>query len=192
MKKLTVVFLLFFFQAFAQDARFYVRKGNEHFLTLEFELAEANYRQALDIEPRNAEARYNLGNALMQQKKYNAAIEAYDAVTANDENLQAASHYNSGVSYSKLRNWLPAIDGYKKALRINPADTEARENLQKALSELQKQNQQQNRNNSGGGGGGMSQNQADEMLKDLSEKERELQKKIQGGQNQGGGSGKDW
>ncbi len=191
MKKLTVVFLLFFFEAFAQDARFYVRKGNEHFLRLEFELAEAHYRQALDIEPRNAEARYNLGNALMQQKKYNAAIEAYDAVAAADEKLQAASHYNSGVSYSKLRNWLPAIEAYKQALRINSADNEARENLQKAFSELQKQNQQA-QNNGGGGGGGMSQDKADDLLKDLSEKERELQKKIQGGQSKGGGSGKDW
>jgi len=191
MKRVTLVFLLISLQALAQRANTYVSKGNEYYLRLEFDLAEDQYRKALEVDPRNAEARYNLANALMQQKKYKAAIEEYDIITTDNKNLQAAAHYNTGVSYSKQKDLPASIDAYKAALRINPTDKEARENLQKALSELkQQQNQKNNQNNSGGGG--MSENQADKKLRELQEKEKELQQKMQQGQNRGTGGGRDW
>jgi Ca-activated chloride channel homolog len=191
MKKLVVLFLLLSLEALAQRANTYTSKGNEYYLRLEFDLAEQQYRKALDIDPRNAEARYNLANALMQQKKYKAAIEMYEGITTDNKNLQAASHYNAGVSYTKQKDLPASIEAYKAALRINPTDKEARENLQKALSELKQQQNQQNKQNSGGGGG-MSENQADKKLRDLQEKEKELQKKMQQGQTKGQGGGKDW
>ncbi|HYO21165.1 MAG TPA: tetratricopeptide repeat protein [Flavisolibacter sp.] len=191
MKRLSIFFLLLSLQALAQRANTYVIKGNEYYLRLEFDLAEDQFRKAIEVDPRNAEARYNLANALMQQKKYKAAIEEYNTITTENKNLQAAAHYNAGVSYSKQKDLPASIDAYKAALRINPNDNEARENLQKALSELkQQQNQQNNKNNSGGGG--MSENQADKKLKDLQEKEKELQQKMQQGQNRGQGGGRDW
>jgi tetratricopeptide (TPR) repeat protein len=191
MKRLLIVFLLISLHALAQRANTYVSKGNEYYLKLEFDLAEAQYRKALEMEPRNAEARYNLANALMQQKKYKAAVEMYDGMITDNKNLQAAAYYNAGVSYSKQKDLPASIDAYKAALRINPTDREARENLQKALSELkqQQQNQQNKQNN---GGGGMSESQADKKLRDLQEKEKELQQKMQQGQNRGQGGGRDW
>ncbi|HEY0039954.1 MAG TPA: tetratricopeptide repeat protein [Flavisolibacter sp.] len=191
MKRILILFLLISLQALAQRANTYVSKGNEYYLQLEFDLAEAQYRKAVEIDPRNAEARYNLANALMQQKKYKAAIEEYDAITTENKNLQAAGHYNAGVSYSKQKDLPASIEAYKAALRINPNDNDARENLQKALSELKKQQNQQNKQNNGGGGG-MSENQADKKLRDLQEKEKELQQKMQQGQNRGQGGGRDW
>ena len=191
MKRVVILFLLISLQALAQRANTYVSKGNEYYLRLEFDLAEGQYRKALEVDPRNAEARYNLGNSLMQQKKYKAAIEEYDALTTENKNLQAAAHYNAGVSYSKQKDLPASIEAYKAALRINPTDKEARENLQKALTELkQQQNQQNNQNNSGGGG--MSQSQADKKLRDLQEKEKDLQQKMQQGQNRGPGGSRDW
>lgn len=191
MKKLAILFLFISLQAIAQRANTYVSKGNEFYLRLEFDMAEAQYRKAVEIDPRNAEARYNLANALMQQKKYKAAIEMYEGITTDNKNLQGASHYNAGVSYSKQKDLPASIEAYKAALRINPADKEARENLQKALQELKQQQNQQNKKNNGGGGG-MSQSQADKKLRDLQEKEKELQQKMQQGQQQGQGGGRDW
>ena len=159
--------------AFGQRTAGYISKGNEYYLRLQFDMAEEQYRKALEIEPGNAEARYNLANTLMQQKKYKAAIEEYDAVTSGNKNLKAASHYNAGVSYSKQKDLQSSIEAYKAALRVNPNDKEARENLQKGLSELKKQQDQNNQNNQGGGG--MSEKQADQKLKDLQQKEKELQ-----------------
>lgn len=190
-KQLFLLFLLASLQSFAQTAATHISKGNDFYIRLQFDLAEDQYRKALELAPHNTEAQYNLGNALMQQKKYKAAVEAYDAIVTDDKAMKAAAHYNAGVSYSKQQDLPSSIDEYKAALRINPADNEARENLQKALQE-QKQQQQQNQKNNKGGGGGMSQNDADKKLRDLAQKEKDLQHKMQKGQGPGPGGGKDW
>ena len=192
MKKMFSILFLFSLQASAQTAQTYISKGNEHYLKLDFPMAEAQYRQALNAAPRNAEAKYNLANALMQQKKYGEAIELYTEVTsAENKNLRAAAHYNQGVSYSKQKDLPASIEAYKAALRINPTDKEARENLQKALTEQKKDQEKQNKG--GGGGGGMSQKEAEEKLKQLQQKERDLQKRLQNaGKGQGNGGRKDW
>lgn len=193
MKKV-LIFLMFFncVKAFSQTAATHISKGNEFYLRLQFDLAEDQYRKALELNPHNVEAQYNLGNALMQQKKYKAAIEAYNAITTDDKSIKAAAHYNAGVSYTKQQDLPSSIEEYKAALRINPADKEARENLQKALQE-QRQQQQQNKKNNKGGGGGMSQNDADKKLRDLEQKEKDLQRKMQKGQGGQAPSGsKDW
>lgn len=181
--------LLLATSSFAQTTAYYISKGNEYYLRLEFEMAEAQFRKALEKNPHSAEARYNLGNALMQQKKYKAAIEMYDGLVTDNKTMKAAAFYNTGVSYTKQKDLPNSIEAYKAALRINPNDAEARDNLQKALFE---QRQQQQNNRGGGGGGGMKENDADKKLRDLADKEKQLQKKMQQGKNQGLGGGKDW
>lgn len=174
--------------AAAQTVANYMSKGAEHYLQLNFELAEVQFRQAVEKDPRNMEARYNLGNALMQQKKYKAALEMFESIGAVDNKaLQGAAFYNAGVSYTRQKDLPASIEAYKNALRINPTDKEARENLQKALQELKKEKKQ-----SGGGGGGMSQNEAEKKLKQLQQKEKELQQKMQKGNGTGQGGSKDW
>ena len=192
MKNVLLILLFFSLKTSAQTAQGYISKGNEYYLQLNFPLAEGQYRQALNLSPRNAEAKYNLANALMQQKKYGEAIEYYTEVTAaENRNLRAAAFYNAGVSYSKQKDLPASIESYKAALRINPTDKEARENLQKALSEQKKQQNEQNK--SGGGGGGMNQKEAEEKLRQLQEKERDLQKRLQNaGRGKGGEGKKDW
>ncbi|HEV7334039.1 MAG TPA: tetratricopeptide repeat protein [Flavisolibacter sp.] len=193
MKKLAVVACLFALKAGAQSSKAYTSRGNEFYLQLKFNLAEDQYRQALNLEPRNNEAKYNLANALMQQKKFREAIEFYTEVTSGEnKNLRAAAHYNIGVSYSKQKDLPASIEAYKAALRINPEDKEARENLQKALQEQKKQQEDQKKNQ-GGGGGGMSQKEAENKLKQLQDKERDLQQRMQNaGKGKGTGGSRDW
>ncbi|MDQ3277005.1 MAG: tetratricopeptide repeat protein [Bacteroidota bacterium] len=193
MKKLHFIACLLALKAGAQTTQTYTSKGNEYYLQLKFDLAEGQYRQALNLSPRNTEAKYNLANALMQQKKFREAIEVYTEVASGeDKNLRAAAHYNIGVSYSKQKDLPASIEAYKAALRINPNDKEARENLQKALQEQKKQ-QEEKKKNSGGGGGGMSQNEAEKKLKQLEDKERDLQRRMQNaGKGKGTGGSKDW
>ena len=93
-----------------------------------------------------------------------------------------------------------SIDFYKKALRINPDDSQARENLQKALLELKKkeppkkkddkkknQDQQQQKQPQSK----LSRKEAEQRLKLLEQKEKEVQQRLQKAQS-GGGQKKDW
>ena len=81
MKNVFFIASIFFLatNAFVQRTASYISNGNEYYPRLQFDIAEEQYRKALEIEPGNGEARYNLTNTLMQQKKYKTAIEEYDA-----------------------------------------------------------------------------------------------------------------
>ena len=60
--------------AFAQSDRISVRMGNKYYRQQNFDKAEVEYRKALGKNPRNTQAMYNLGCALLQQQKDSAAI----------------------------------------------------------------------------------------------------------------------
>ena len=85
-----------------------------------------------------------------------------------------------------------AVAEYEQALRLNPDDKEARENLQKALSELKKQQEEQQKQQQKSQSN-MSQREAEQKLKLLQEKEKELQQRLQNQNKQkGGNQSKDW
>ena len=183
------IFLLLALIVYAQSDNDHVQQGNNFYRQSQFALAEAQYREAIRINPNNQTAKHNLGNALMQQKKYKEANAVYSEVTASAENdLKAVAHYNNGVAYTKQKDLENSIEAYKNALRINPADREARENLQKALSELRNQNQSSSSNNNKSS---MNESEAERKLKQLEQKEQQAQRRVRKS-NQGSSGGKDW
>ena len=190
MKYITIIAFCFIANhAFSQDQETY--KGNLLYLQSQYERAEEKYRAALKKDSNNVVARFNLANALHKQKKYDEAIIVNEKVVvhANDKKIKSASFYNQGVSYTKLNNLEASIESYKKALRINPDDLQARENLQKALLEQKKwQQQQQQRPKSK-----MSQKEAEQKLKLLQQKEKQIQERLQNKARQSGSAqGRDW
>jgi len=184
---LTMIASLF---VFSQNATESIVKGNKFYQQSQFDLAEAQYRKALEYEPDNEKAKYNLANALQRQSKYDEAAKllADVAESSKDNSIKSAAWYNQGVAYTKMKNLDSSIESYKKALRLNPADQEARENLEKAL--LQKKNQQsssqQKKSQSS-----MSQKEAQQKLDMLNQKERQLHQK-KDKEQQGGGQAQDW
>lgn len=195
MKKLLVFqMLIFSLLANAQTAVSYVSKGNQYYKQTQFDLAETEYRKALQADPENTTAQYNLANALQKQKKYDEAEQVleklYNAIEAST--LKSAAAYNQGVAYTKQKNLEASIESYKKALRLNPDDQEARENLQKALSELKKQQDEQKKQQQKSQSN-MSQKEAEQKLNLLQQKEKELQERLQNQNKQKGGrQAKDW
>ena len=181
MKGSIILILLFLFQlvAVAQSVDGYIQKGNEYYRQSAYELAERQYRRALETAPQNSTALYNLANTLYQQKKYDEAESILNQITkapSDNTNIKAAAYYNAGVIYSKERDLPASIEAYKNALRINPNDKQARENLQKAMAELRNQRQNKSQQNQSSN---MSQKQAEQKLKELAEKERQLQQRLQ-------------
>jgi Ca-activated chloride channel family protein len=195
MKKLLVFQMLFFsLLAKAQNAVSYISRGNQFYKQTQFDLAEVEYRKALQTDPENTTAQYNLANALQKQKKYDEAEQVLEKLynVTNVTKLKSAAAYNQGVAYTKQKNLEASIESYKKALRLNPDDQEARENLQKALSELKKQQDEQKKQQQKSQSN-MSQKEAEQKLNLLQQKEKELQERLQNQNKQKGGKqAKDW
>jgi Ca-activated chloride channel family protein len=190
MKLILFISLISFSVSLHGQGNEYVAQANAYYKQGEFGLAENYYKRALEADPKNRIAKYNLANALQKQNKLNEAAQVLEELGAGTKDtLASAIWYNQGVAFSKLKNLEASIESYKKALRINPSDQDARENLEKALLEQKKQQQQQNKSKDSK----MSQKEADQKLKLLQQKERELQQRQQNkNKKQGNGQAEDW
>lgn len=178
--------------AAAQRGNGDLARGNDYYRTGQFDLAERYYRSALKKDSANTTAAYNLANALHGQKRYKEAIAVLEQLRAAPDNvaLQAAIHYNRGVNHTRERDLEASIEAYKDALRVDPADRQARENLQKALRELQKEKQQRQQQQQRSS---MSKSEAERRLDQLQEKEKQIQDRMNRNRSrQGGGMEKDW
>lgn len=144
----TVALLLVAITASAQTDRQYIREGNKQFRVGQYDKAEVSYRKAVEKNPKNPQAAYNLGNALMAQKKDSAAVQQFEQATRVETNplRKAAAYHNMGVICQTHKMYGEAIEAYKNALRLNPNDDETRYNLVLCKHQKQKQdkNQQQN------------------------------------------------
>jgi tetratricopeptide (TPR) repeat protein len=114
----------------------FIREGNKNYIDSAYESAEILYKDALDENPRSLVARFNLGNSLFKQDKFDEAIDVYDKLS-KDEN----TNYNIGNAYLKKEEYEKAIEAYKETLRKNPSDMEAKSNLAYAKKKLQQQEQ---------------------------------------------------
>ena len=152
-KKSAATLLLLFvaFTASAQTDRQYIREGNKQFRIGDYAKAEVSYRKAVEKNPKNPQAVYNLGNALMAQKKDSAAVQQFEQSAQIETNpmRKSAAYHNMGVICQTHKMYDEAIEAYKNALRNNPNDDETRYNLVlcKHLKKKQDQKQQQNQQN---------------------------------------------
>jgi Ca-activated chloride channel family protein len=137
--------------------------------------SSARYARALELNPNNRKANFNLGNALYKNALLikSGALTIPQSETINPDSLaglvldQAAQHFavvansisdkdtlhqawhNIGNCYLQKKEYRQAVDAYKKAMRFDPKDEETRYNLAYALKHLPPEDK-------GGGGGGAS------------------------------------
>jgi Ca-activated chloride channel family protein len=187
---LTIITISISLIGFTQDAAQSIIKGNQLYQQSQFDLAETQYRKALEYDPDNEKAKYNLANALQKQNKFDEAAKLLDdlASSSKDNSLKSAAYYNQGVAYTKMKDLDASIESYKKSLRLNPNDQEARENLEKAL--LQKKNQQQ-QSQQKQSQSNMSQKEAQQKLDMLNQKEKKLHQN-KDKEQQGSAQAQDW
>ena len=138
-----MLLLLTVIGAQAQSDRQYVRQGNKQFRLGNYAEAEVRYRKAVEKNERNPQANYNLGNALLAQRKDSSSVSQLE-MAAKLETApirKAQAYHNIGVICQNKKMFGEAIEAYKEALRLNPADDETRYNL--ALCKRQQKQQQQ-------------------------------------------------
>jgi Ca-activated chloride channel homolog len=145
---LTILPIFLFSLLQAQDVNKIISEGNDAYKKRAYKNASELYRKALRRDDKNNTAKFNLGNALEKQNDAGNAEKYYDEVAAyaNEASLKAEAFYNKGVA-QVLQQKLPnAIESFKEALKLTPEDNDARENLQKAINDLKKQQQSLSQN----------------------------------------------
>jgi Ca-activated chloride channel family protein len=152
-----VILMMFSVNATAQTVRSHVSKGNSVYNKGRYIDAEVEYKKALEKDPKSKEAQFNLGNSYYKQQRFDEAMREHGnvGVAMKSAEEQAETYYNIGNSLYCTNKFQEAVEAYKKSLRLNPNDEDARYNLQMAREKLkqqqnkdkqkeQKQDQQQN------------------------------------------------
>jgi tetratricopeptide (TPR) repeat protein len=97
-----------------------------------FDQAIPEFETALKRNPNHPEAHYHLGRALYVKGDYEGAKVHYLETARLDP--KAPVHSGLGAVYFRLGQTSEAIAEFKEALRLNPDDAEAAENLRFALA----------------------------------------------------------
>ena len=128
------------------------QKGNRAFAAKDYSGALEAYESAQAQSPDLAEPYYNAANTRYRQEDIRKAqLDMAQALRTADDSLSEEAYFNSGNFYFQSQQFEQAIEAYKQALRLNPADMDAKHNLELALQQLQqkKDRQQQNQQNGG-------------------------------------------
>ena len=157
--------------------RDYLRSGNKLYKDSLFVKAEVDYRKALEVNPKSADALYNLGNSLLMQEKGKEAMEQLDAASRLEKDKEKLAHiyHNMGVILQASKQLPQCIEAYKQALRNNPKDDETRYNLALAQKQLKDQQQQQDQN--------QQQEQKQDQKQDEKEQNKDQQDQIRDKKN---------
>lgn len=175
----------------AQKPNQLIQEGNALYKKGDYAAAANSYREALQAEPGNSTAQFNLAAALYKAKEKDGALQAYNTsieqyTQKNDLARLSQAYYNRGVVYHNDNKLDECIADYKRALRINPNDDDARQNLQKALQKKKQEQQNQEQQNKNQNQQNkpkpqqskLKQQDAIEKLKALQQQERELQERL--------------
>ena len=91
--------------------------------------AEAHFRQALQLDPRNMVALDEVAGAHFRRKRYRRALELYRVLLENDPEA-ASTHADIGVTLYYLDRREEAIRSLQRALALDPSLDSARTNLE--------------------------------------------------------------
>ena len=80
--------------------------------------------QAMQLEPRDVDARLTLARALTQKKQYAEALKILDELVASTPNV-AAVHAQRGTLLARKRDHAGARAAFERALQVNPTEAEA-------------------------------------------------------------------
>ena len=175
-------------QAFAQDmmSKLRMKEGNEAYNSGEFIQSNDLYSQSFKNDTSNLKAAFNNGNSSFMSGDFESSRNNFNQYLQSNitKEEKSKAYYNIGNSYlteyakSAQENTgqspnsdllTNAVDNYKKSLRNNPTDEDARYNLSYAMKLLQ-QSQNQDQQNK-------DQQNKDQQNKDQQNKEKQQQDK---------------
>lgn len=155
--------------ALAKENQELLSKAKENIEAGDFASAEAKYRKVIASNPKNTEAKYNLGNAYYEMGKNSEAQKRYiqAAEVAKSKTEKHKIYHNLGNVFMNEKQYRPAVEAYKNALRNNPTDDETRYNLALAKKMLEEHG------DDGGGGDDQEEENKDEKEEGDSQEEQD-------------------
>ena len=180
---------LFITQAFAQDmmSKLRMKEGNEAYNSGEFLQSNDLYSQSFKKDTSNLKAAFNNGNASFMSGDFESSRSNFNQYLQSNitKEEKSKAYYNIGNSYlteyakSAQENsgqspnsdlLTNAVDNYKKSLRNNPTDEDARYNLSYAMKLLQ---QSQNKDQQNKDQQNKDQQNKDQQNKDQQNKDQQ-------------------
>lgn len=191
---------------YSQQADKHVITGNKLYHQKKYDQALDSYNKSIEQNPKDAVVNFNTGDVNYRTAKFEDAVKSFENTIGNtaDSDLKQKGFYNKGVSLSRQNKLEESIDAYKNAVKMNPADSDARVNLQKALLELKKKTppplekkedkkkKQQQEQKPQQRESKMTKKEVEQRLKALQEREQQVQRKMQQRNRSAGQQEKDW
>lgn len=167
--------------------RNHMKEGKSLFDKQRYAEAEVSFKKALGENPDNARAQFNLASSYLKQRgedlvnKGDSLVRQADAIFAQtaanpDQEVAELSFYDRGNIAYKGEDYAAAIEMYKNALRRNPENDRARENLR--LAQLKKQQQDQDKDQN------QDQNKDQNQDQDQNQQQQQQQQQNQDQQDQ--------
>jgi len=173
MKRIATYLIFLFIQllaltASAQNVRDYIRRGNRLYRDSIYDKAQVQYQKGFECDSNNVQINYNLGNALLMQGQPKEAMRLYEKVSKveHDKVRRHQIFHNMGVILQSQKQFGPAIEAYKEALRCDPQDDETRYNLVLCQRQLKNEQNQQ---------GGQDDKNGDQKDKDKQQEQQQKQ-----------------
>ena len=136
------------------ESRLILKEGNNSYKKGDFKNSSNSYINSIAEDQNNLDAIFNNGNSYMMSGDFKGARENFNNYISKSKSNtdKAKAHYNIGNSYltqyanetkeggQPSSEYLEsAVNEYKKSLRHNPKDSDARYNLSYALKMMQNQ-----------------------------------------------------
>jgi Ca-activated chloride channel homolog len=109
--------------------------------------AQGKYDEALNAfvdgqieHPEDAQLKYDIASSKYMMKNYEEALKGYldVAATARNARLEEKALFNAGNALYRQGKLEEAIEYYKKALELDPADKDARQNIEFVREEIKR------------------------------------------------------
>ena len=130
-----------------------VFEGNQSFDKKKYDDATAKYADAIQKNPKDFTAHYNLGNSLYKSEKYKEAQAEFEKANQLARSIpdKSAALHNLGNAHMKMKEPEKAAEFYKQSLKNDPYNEATRKNYEIAKLEEKQKEEQQKKGKSGEG-----------------------------------------
>ncbi|MFH1847068.1 MAG: tetratricopeptide repeat protein [Candidatus Omnitrophota bacterium] len=154
---LTVIYVTGVSLSYAASAGREIKEANKFYQEGEYDKALEKYDEALEKKPDDSAIEYNRALTLYRKGLFNDAVNAFSKVlSSGDEKMEENLTYNA--ANSKYRNaemlgktdpgsakkgYEESLEFYKRAMELNPSDSDAKYNYEFTLKRIEEMKQQQ-------------------------------------------------